>query len=251
MRGRCGAGPYWPRRLSLRSLTHLGTRSLLGRCRYARCRHSDPWTLENASAEGSADCAAEPRSSRRRYTVPYCTCAHDLARTKLPGLGNSRYYDAVTLCAIVSQLRLLSGAAACAAQHILAHPEDEGGAQAAGLRNRAESRRRCGRDGPSPGADVARVAPSPAGDVARVRPVLAQMWQEVRPVPAQMCARSRRRCGRGAPSPGADVARVGLSRRRCCRGAQSPGADVRPVPAQVWQGCAQSRRKPSPGLALR
>ena len=186
MRGRCGAGPYWPRRLSLRSLTHLGTRSLLGRCRYARCRHSDPWTLENASAEGSADCAAEPRSSRRRYTVPYCTCAHDLARTKLPGLGNSRYYDAVTLCAIVSQLRLLSGAAACAAQHILAHPEDEGGAQAAGLRNRAESRRRCGRDGPSPGADVARVAPSPAGDVARVRPVLAQMWQEVRPVPAQM-----------------------------------------------------------------
>ena len=88
------------------------------------------------------------------------------SRTKLPGLGNSRYYDAVTLCAIVSQLRLLSGAAACAAQHLLAHPEDEGGAQAAGLRNRAESRNGCGRGAPSPGTDVAVVGRVPA-----------QMWQ--------------------------------------------------------------------------
>jgi hypothetical protein len=43
---------------------------------------------------------------------------------------------------------------------------------------------------------------------------------------ARMChgwAQSRRRCGRGAPSPGADVAQVGA------------------VPVQMWQGCAESR----------
>jgi hypothetical protein len=59
--------------------------------------------------------------------------------------------------------------------------------------------------------------PSPGADVAGVRPVPAQMW------PGR--ARSRRRCGRGEPSPGADVARVG------------------PVPAQMWHGWAQSRRR--------
>jgi hypothetical protein len=70
-------------------------------------------------------------------------------------------------------------------------------------------------------------------------------------------ARSRRRCGRGEPSPGADVAGASpvpaqmwqgraQSRRRCGRGERSPGADVAgasAVPAQVWQGRAQSRRR--------
>jgi hypothetical protein len=49
-----------------------------------------------------------------------------------------------------------------------------------------------------------------------------------RTVPAQMWAggaQSRRRCGRGEPSPGADV------------GGGSP------VPAQMWAGGAQSRRR--------
>ena len=40
----------------------------------------------------------------------------------------------------------------------------------------AQSRRRCGRGGPSPGADVAGGAPSPGADVAAKSPVLAQMW---------------------------------------------------------------------------
>ena len=70
-------------------------------------------------------------------------------------------------------------------------------------------------------------APSPGADVAAVCPVPVQMWQR--------CAQSRRRCGSGAPSPGADVAAV-------C-----------PVPAQMWQRCAQSRRRcgsgePGPGV---
>jgi hypothetical protein len=55
---------------------------------------------------------------------------------------------------------------------------------------RARSRCRCGRSGPSPGAD-----PAGAG------PVSTQMWQK--------WAQIRCRCGRGGPSPGADVAGVG------------------------------------------
>ena len=53
-------------------------------------------------------------------------------------------------------------------------------------------------------------------------------------------AQSRRRCGSGEPSPGADVAAVSPVSvqmwQRC--GEPSPGADVAgvsPVPAQMWQ----------------
>jgi hypothetical protein len=46
-------------------------------------------------------------------------------------------------------------------------------------------------------------------------------------------ARSRRRCGRGAPGPGADV------------------AGVRPVLAQMWQGCAPSSPPASPARQSR
>jgi hypothetical protein len=49
------------------------------------------------------------------------------------------------------------------------------------------------------------------------------------PVPVQtlpMLAKLWGGCGRGEPSPGADVADV---------------AEVRPVPVPMWQGCAQSR----------
>ncbi len=62
----------------------------------------------------------------------------------------------------------------------------------------AESRRRCGRGGPSPGADVAGVSPVPA-----------QMWQG--------WAESRRRCGSRERGVGACVGGVGR------------------VPAQMWQ----------------
>ncbi len=82
----------------------------------------------------------------------------------------------------------------------------------------AQSRRRCGRGGPSPGADV-----------GGVDPVLVQMWAG--------WAQSRCRCGRGEPSPGADV------------------GGVDPVPAQMWHGseeCARSlalpRGVPPPAL---
>jgi hypothetical protein len=88
-----------------------------------------------------------------------------------------------------------------------------------------QSRRRCGRGGPSPGADVGGVGPVPM-----------QMWQG--------WAQSWCRCGRGEPSPGADVGGVGpvlmqmwqgwaQSWCRCGRGGPSPGADVggvSPVP---------------------
>ncbi len=53
---------------------------------------------------------------------------------------------------------------------------------------------------------------------------------------------SRCRCGRGEPSPGADVAGVRpvpVQMGQCCEA--SPGADVagaRPVPVQMWQGRA-------------
>ncbi len=54
------------------------------------------------------------------------------------------------------------------------------------------------------------------------------------------CAQSRCGCGRGAPSPGADVA--GESSCGCGRGAPSPGADVgRGFLMRMWEGCAQSR----------
>ncbi len=57
------------------------------------------------------------------------------------------------------------------------------------------------------------------------------------PAPVSDCseAQSRRRCGRGEPSPGADVAGV----------SPSPGADVAgasPVPAQMWHVCAEGSR---------
>jgi hypothetical protein len=50
--------------------------------------------------------------------------------------------------------------------------------------------------------------------------ILAKLGMNVRPVPVQMwqgCAQSRCRCGRGEPSPGADVAATS------------------PVPVQMWQ----------------
>ena len=84
----------------------------------------------------------------------------------------------------------------------------------------AQSRCRCGRGEPSPGAevaagepsrgadvaagepssgaDVAAGGPSPGADVAMMSRVPAQMWQGR--------AQFRCRCGRGEPSPGADVA---------------------------------------------
>ena len=49
--------------------------------------------------------------------------------------------------------------------------------------------------------------PSPGADVARASPVPVQMWQG--------WAQSRRICGQGEPSLGADVARLAMSRRRC------------------------------------
>jgi hypothetical protein len=61
-----------------------------------------------------------------------------------------------------------------------------------GFSLRWRSRRRCGRGGPSPGADMGGVGQVPA-----------QMWAG--------WAKSRRRCGRGGPSPGADVGRGGPS----------------------------------------
>jgi hypothetical protein len=53
----------------------------------------------------------------------------------------------------------------------------------------AQSRRRCGRGGPSPGADVAGGALSPGADVAAKSPVPAQMWTGGGPV-----GDHRRRC---------------------------------------------------------
>jgi hypothetical protein len=64
---------------------------------------------------------------------------------------------------------------------------------------------------------------------------------------------ARRRCGRGEPNPGADVAGVSPSRCRCGRGEPRPGADftwVSPVTVQMWQGRAPSRcgrGRPTPG----
>ena len=68
----------------------------------------------------------------------------------------------------------------------------------------AQSRCRCGRGEPSPGADVAGASH-----------VLAQMWKG--------WAQPRHRSDSGKPSPGADVAGVG------------------PVPAQMWQSPRRRR----------
>ena len=60
---------------------------------------------------------------------------------------------------------------------------------------RAQSRCRCGRGEPSPGADVAAGEPNPSADVAGASPVPVQMWRRASPVPVQMWrgrARSRR-----------------------------------------------------------
>ncbi len=62
-------------------------------------------------------------------------------------------------------------------------------------------------------------------------PVRVQMWQPG--------AQSRRRCGTGEPSPGADVAGGSPVPVQMCTGEPSPGADVAgvsPVPAQMWHG---------------
>jgi hypothetical protein len=68
--------------------------------------------------------------------------------------------------------------------------------------------------------------------VGGVSPVPVQMWQR--------CVRSRRRCGRGEPSPSADVGGVRLVPAQIVgRGEPSPGADVAgvsPVPVQMWPG---------------
>jgi len=64
---------------------------------------------------------------------------------------------------------------------------------------------------PPPALRPKRPTCSSGADVAGVGPVPAPMWQG--------WAQSRRRCGRGEPSPGADV------------------AGVSPVPAQMWQAC--------------
>jgi hypothetical protein len=75
-----------------------------------------------------------------------------------------------------------------------------------------QSRRRCARSESSLGADVGRGEPSPT--------VPAQMWAGVSPVPEQTWAGvspvplSRRRCGRGGPSPGADVRGLQVRRQR-------------------------------------
>jgi hypothetical protein len=49
---------------------------------------------------------------------------------------------------------------------------------------------------------------------------------------------SRRRCGRGEPSPDANVEGLRRSRCRCERGEPGPGTDVaalNPVPVQMWR----------------
>jgi hypothetical protein len=92
---------------------------------------------------------------------------------------------------------------------------------------RAQSRCRCGRGEPSPGADVAGVSPVPvpmwrgqkaAQYLGRCRP--PQPPPRTRGMPKCPAARAKLpcRCGRRGPTPGADVA----------------GAS--PVPVQMWQG---------------
>jgi hypothetical protein len=105
-------------------------------------------------------------------------------------------------------------------------------APAAGLRRRAfvsARLRRC----------VRAVVRRAGVRLGRVRGVLGllprQQAERGRPAPCRprpslapllfRLARSRRRCGRGEPSPGADV------------------AGVRPVPPQMWHGRARSRRR--------
>ncbi len=109
-----------------------------------------------------------------------------------------------------------------------------------------QSRWRCGRGEPSPGADVVRGEPSPGGDAgggepspgadeARAnRPHSNLAHRTIRRVcfgvlPSEAAARES--SGMHRLSPGADVG----------RGEPSPSADVAvPVPVQVWAGCAIS-----------
>jgi hypothetical protein len=97
-----------------------------------------------------------------------------------------------------------------------------------------------GRNGPNcSAAHVAWGGPSPGADVAGVGPVPVQMGLD-RPGPRadagvfrmNRLRQSPHRRGRSEPQ----------SRRRCGGGAPSPGADVagvRPVPVQMWQGWVQ------------
>jgi hypothetical protein len=105
-------------------------------------------------------------------------------------------------------------------------------------RQRAQSRRTCGAElGRLPVQMWAGAGPVPAQTWQGVSPVPAQMWQGVSPVPAHM----RRRAG---PAPSADVDGRAQSRRRCGGGEPSPGADVggvSPVPAQTWAAYLQLR----------
>jgi hypothetical protein len=96
----------------------------------------------------------------------------------------------------------------------------------------AESRRRCGRGGPESSAQMwTGVSPVLGADVAAVGPVSVQMWQRRSPVPVHVSlqggwAHSRRRCGRGESSPGADVAWDEPSPRADVAGVSPvPGAD--------------------------
>jgi hypothetical protein len=74
--------------------------------------------------------------------------------------------------------------------------------------------------------------PSPGADVVGVSPVPAQMWSGG--------AQSRCRCGRGEPSPSADVQpRPSRAHANSAGGEPSPGADVggvSPVPMQMRSG---------------
>ena len=98
----------------------------------------------------------------------------------------------------------------------------------------AQSWCRCGRGGPSPGADVAGV-----GSVA------VQMWAAVGPVAVQMWqgrAQSRCRCGRGEPSPSAGsrhgtTTGLGRSHSRGPAPADVSASMHAPVAQSVLGGC--------------
>jgi hypothetical protein len=73
----------------------------------------------------------------------------------------------------------------------------------------------------------------------RRAPVPAQMWQRRAPVPAQMWqrrAQSRRRCGSGEPSPGADVAAAKSVTGRNAALVRSPLPQVVLVPYNTADG---------------
>ena len=95
-------------------------------------------------------------------------------------------------------------------------------------------------------------------DFLRCDPNVAVMRDDAARVRIPVEGESRCRCGRGAPSRGADVA-VGMSavlaqmwrgcaqsQCKCGKGATSSCADVAgvsPVPEQMWWGCAQSQSR--------